>query len=293
MWKRSWAEVLVVAVLVIALSAPGTARAEPAAQRDHTRALATQLIAAAKQASLAKITALLQVPLHYSLPIWDADECNKKLPAEGTVTRSTLPAFVACLAKQDFSRLDVLVDDDSPDKDAESSSSSFVRFATAPSGRRLISAIEFGAVVRMFGASGPIQDRPLTKPAPGASPPGAAPADKKGPVGIIVELTGPMGALGNLSAEEIDRVVKSRAGLYRACYQKELNHTPDLTGVLILHFQIRGDGPVEADRTSTAPGSTLHNATVEQCVKSRVNGLKFPAKGGVADVKYSFVFTRG
>ena len=114
-----------------------------------------------------------------------------------------------------------------------------------------------------------------------------------GPKAIKVGFAEPSGDFGGLTAEEIDRVVKARAGVFRACYQKELNHTPGIGGKLIIHFKIGGDGTVQAGNTATAGSSTMHNDTVEQCVKSNVNRLKFPAKGGIANVNYPFVFTQG
>jgi hypothetical protein len=114
-----------------------------------------------------------------------------------------------------------------------------------------------------------------------------------GPKAVQVAFAEPAGDFGGLTAEEIDRVVKARAGVFRACYQKELNHTPGIGGKLIIHFKIGGDGVVQAGNTSTAGGSTLRNDAVEQCVKSNVNRLKFPAKGGIANVNYPFVFTQG
>lgn len=114
-----------------------------------------------------------------------------------------------------------------------------------------------------------------------------------GPKQIAVGFATPSGDFGGLTAEEIDRVVKARSGIFRACYQKELNHTPGIGGKLVIHFKIGGDGTVQAGNTSTAGGTTLHNDAVEQCVKSNVNRLKFPAKGGVANVNYPFVFTQG
>lgn len=114
-----------------------------------------------------------------------------------------------------------------------------------------------------------------------------------GPKPIQVAFAEPSGDFGGLTAEEIDRVVKARAGIFRACYQKELNHTPGIGGKLLIHFKIGGDGVVQAGNTATASGSTLRNDAVEQCVKSNVNRLKFPAKGGVANVNYPFVFTQG
>ena len=114
-----------------------------------------------------------------------------------------------------------------------------------------------------------------------------------GPKPVQVAFSAPSGDFGGLTAEEIDRVVKARAGIFRACYQKELNHTPGIGGKLIIHFKIGGDGTVQAGNTATSGGSTLRNDTVEQCIKSNVNRLKFPAKGGIANVNYPFVFTQG
>lgn len=114
-----------------------------------------------------------------------------------------------------------------------------------------------------------------------------------GPKPVQVAFAEPSGDFGGLTAEEIDRVVKARAGVFRACYQKELNHTPGIGGKLLIHFKIGADGTVQAGNTTTASGTTLHNDAVEQCVKSNVNRLKFPPKGGVANVNYPFVFTQG
>ena len=109
----------------------------------------------------------------------------------------------------------------------------------------------------------------------------------------MVGFAEPSGDFGGLLAEEIDRVVKARAGIFRACYQKELNHTQGLGGKLVVHFVIGGDGAVQASRTVIASSSTLRNDAVEHCVQSNVNHLKFPAKGGVAHVNYPFLFSQG
>lgn len=114
-----------------------------------------------------------------------------------------------------------------------------------------------------------------------------------GPREIHVGFAEPSGDFGGLTAEEIDRVVKARSGVFRACYQKELNHTPGIGGKLLIHFKIGGDGSVQAGNTQTSSGSTLRNEAVESCVKNNVNRLKFPAKGGIANVNYPFVFTQG
>jgi len=101
----------------------------------------------------------------------------------------------------------------------------------------------------------------------------------------------PGGDFGGLTREEIDKVIKARQGLIRACYQRELNRARDLGGKLNVKFVIGGDGAVKS--TAIAPGSTLHNDAVESCVRSQIARLRFPAKGGTATVNYPFVFSQG
>ncbi len=110
-----------------------------------------------------------------------------------------------------------------------------------------------------------------------------------GPREVSVKLEEPTGDFNGLSKEEIDRVVKARAGIFRACYQKELNHTPGLGGKLIMHFVIAADGGVT---TASTAGGSLRNAGVEDCINNNIMRLKFPAKGG-AIVNYPFVFSQG
>jgi hypothetical protein len=120
--------------------------------------------------------------------------------------------------------------------------------------------------------------------------------DGTAPKGIMVRFAEPSGDFGGLLVEEIDRVVKAHAGVFRACYQKELNRTPGLGrlgGKLVVHFVIGGDGAVQAGRTTIASGSTMSNDAIEQCVKRNVDHLKFPAKGGLANVNYPFLFSQG
>ncbi len=119
-----------------------------------------------------------------------------------------------------------------------------------------------------------------------AKPPcGTAPKEVK------VVLQDAEGDFGGLTAEEINRVVKARAGIFRACYQAELNRNPGLGGKLIINFQIGGDGIVKSSKVSG--GSSLRNDAVEGCVKSNIMRLKFPAKGGLANVNYPFLFQPG
>jgi hypothetical protein len=98
------------------------------------------------------------------------------------------------------------------------------------------------------------------------------------------------GDLGGLTADEINRVVKSRAGIVRACYQKELNRSPDLAGKVIVTFVIGEDGTVKS--ATIAAGSTLSDAAVTDCIRSNVLRLRFPPKGTRSTVTYPFLFSK-
>ena len=101
----------------------------------------------------------------------------------------------------------------------------------------------------------------------------------------------PSGDFGGLTAEEINRVVKARAGVFRACYQNELNRSPGprRQARRPLHDRRRR----RRQERKTAGGSTLRNDAVESCVNSNIMRLKFPAKGGLANVNYPFLFQPG
>ena len=96
-----------------------------------------------------------------------------------------------------------------------------------------------------------------------------------GPREIQVAVGEMSGDPGGLSAEEINRTVKARAGVFRACYQKELNRSPGIGGKLVVKFKIDGSGTVQG--ASVTGGSTLANAGVSECVTRNVFGLKFRA----------------
>jgi hypothetical protein len=112
-----------------------------------------------------------------------------------------------------------------------------------------------------------------------------------GPRPVKIDIAPPSGEFGGLTAEEIDRVVRAASGLFKACYQKELNHTPGIGGKVVVHFKIGGDG--QPSGIQVGAGTTLHNEAIEECVKARVARLRFPAKGGIANVNYPFVFAQG
>jgi hypothetical protein len=108
---------------------------------------------------------------------------------------------------------------------------------------------------------------------------------------VKVALSDPEGDFAGLTAEEINRVVKARAGVFKACYQHELNRSPGIGGKVVVHFVIGGDGVVKSAKV--AGGSSLRNDAVESCVTSNIMRLRFPAKGGQANVNYPFLFQPG
>jgi hypothetical protein len=99
------------------------------------------------------------------------------------------------------------------------------------------------------------------------------------------------GTLGARTADEIARVVKSRAGVFRACYQKELNRSPDLDGKVVVEFAIGADGKVVS--STIASGTTLTNEQVQVCLRAQIQRLVFAAADNPSTVRFPFVFSRG
>ena len=99
------------------------------------------------------------------------------------------------------------------------------------------------------------------------------------------------GDFTGLSKDEIDQVVKRRAGLIRTCYQKQLDVKGKALGggKIVVHFVIDAGGSV----TQTGiQSSQINDDTVESCIRRQISSLKFPAKGG-AIVNYPFIFSQG
>lgn len=99
----------------------------------------------------------------------------------------------------------------------------------------------------------------------------------------------PPGDGPTLTPSEIERVIRSRRGMFQACYQKQLDRSSTLNGSVVISFEIGADGTVKSSR---ANGGTLTNAAVIQCVRNSIGLLHFPAKGG-ANVNFPFVFSPG
>ena len=99
------------------------------------------------------------------------------------------------------------------------------------------------------------------------------------------------GDFSGLSRDEIDQVVKKRAGLIRQCYQKQLDLKGKAlgSGKVVVHFVIDASGNVTAHSIQS---SQINDDAVQSCIGSQIARLKFPAKGG-AIVNYPFIFNQG
>jgi len=91
-----------------------------------------------------------------------------------------------------------------------------------------------------------------------------------------------------LERDEVDRVVRSRLGIFRACYQVVLNHDDTLAGRLDLAFDIDAKGDVAG---AVIKSSTLGAPAVETCILRQVQRLKFPAGGALTHVRYPLLFS--
>jgi TonB family protein len=107
-------------------------------------------------------------------------------------------------------------------------------------------------------------------------------------VDVTVALGDTAGDLGGYTADEIQRVIKARTGVFRACYQRELNRTPGLAGKVVIDFTIGEDGTVTSAEVKS---TTMNNDAVESCLVRQIRKLRFPAKGTRANVSYPFIFS--
>lgn len=92
-----------------------------------------------------------------------------------------------------------------------------------------------------------------------------------------------------LSPEQISRVVRARAGAFRACYESAAARDPKLQGGITINFTVSPAGSV----TARVGNSSLANARVESCVLRMFNRLKFPAADKATSANWPLVFRPG
>jgi outer membrane biosynthesis protein TonB len=94
---------------------------------------------------------------------------------------------------------------------------------------------------------------------------------------------------GQLSKEEIMKVINKHIGKIQYCYEKQLRLQPGLSGKVQLEWVIGTDGKVKSVKST---GSTLQNAAAINCMSRQVKDWRFPKPrgSGTVIVKFPFVF---
>jgi hypothetical protein len=105
------------------------------------------------------------------------------------------------------------------------------------------------------------------------------------PVTVTVGEPVLVGKQPGLTRDQVGRVFKSRVGIYRACYQKELNRTPGIKGTIEASFEI-DRGVV----TKVTTRGTLKHELVDTCLRSNVMRLRFPLVPQLTKVKVTLTF---
>lgn len=102
---------------------------------------------------------------------------------------------------------------------------------------------------------------------------------------------GAVSVSGLLPPEVVQRVLRSRLGRVRLCYEHGLRNNPDLAGRVAVRFVIGRDGAVSNVRNA---GSDIPDGGVLSCVVRAHYGLSFPQpESGVATVVFPIVLGPG
>ncbi len=114
-------------------------------------------------------------------------------------------------------------------------------------------------------------------------------ADVKAPAQKVIRMGGQQSADGELPPDVIKKVLADKSGAIKACYQRELQSNPDLSGAVKVKFVIGPNGAVVGVKIES---STLGNAKVDECIEAIIKLMRFPQakNGGVTTVNKTFQF---
>lgn len=90
-----------------------------------------------------------------------------------------------------------------------------------------------------------------------------------------------------LSPSQISRVVMSRYGAFRACYESAAARDPGMQGNVSVSWSITPGGSVAG---ANIGGSSLGNARVEGCIKRQFMRLQFPTADKPTNASWTFSF---
>lgn len=131
--------------------------------------------------------------------------------------------------------------------------------------------------------SGPAKAQETKKKKPAAER-AEAPRDD-GASGPAVASIGKIAVTGDLPKAEVDRLLKSRVGAFRACYERELEKHPALKGRLLLELTVAARGSVAL---ADVKSSTLGGGEAEMCVGQLARDLRFKARPGTQEAQVTF-----
>jgi hypothetical protein len=97
--------------------------------------------------------------------------------------------------------------------------------------------------------------------------------------------TNPQVRIGAISDPVAARVIRSRVGVFRACYQRELQSNPTAQGRLMATIEVEPSGMV----TNVSLDGTALDAT-GTCINRNLRALRFPA-GEERSIRAPFIFT--
>ncbi|HVW26279.1 MAG TPA: AgmX/PglI C-terminal domain-containing protein [Polyangiaceae bacterium] len=93
-----------------------------------------------------------------------------------------------------------------------------------------------------------------------------------------------------LTPAQISRVVQSRYGAFRACYEAASAREPNLSGGVTIAWSITPGGDVSSARVQS---STLGNPRVEGCIQRLFSRLRFPTADKGTNASWPFLFKPG
>lgn len=97
--------------------------------------------------------------------------------------------------------------------------------------------------------------------------------------------------VGSIDKEAVRRVIIAALSQFKSCYEREYRQNTSLEGKVVVVWEIHEQGIAKNARI-VAEKSTINNKIVEECVRIRMLGLRFPEPpvGTWADISFPFVF---
>ena len=110
--------------------------------------------------------------------------------------------------------------------------------------------------------------------------------DDKKPEPTLVPL--PANIRGELDKKTVEAIIRRYLPGIKWCYQDRIQANRSLGGKMTLAFSIMPNGTTAEARVSN---SSLGDATLEQCIATKMSRWKFPQPkdGGVVDVAYPLI----